>query len=268
MRQGESPTWGGFAVHRAPARKRRASQSGFSLLEMLVVISIIAILIAILMPALSSCRRAGRNLKCASQLKQISFEFQMFADDFAVRSRGDSSALGAKWFYIEDFQESLYRVDEFWDVPGASRATYEYSRELMICPEGPTYLRRLAAAPCSGGAVFPRQNVSLAFNRRLFRGLDSTGTFMIAKVMNGRILDHPNVPLVLDVDASSLDPDSGQPYYAAPPVPEPDGYENGAYWFPSMRHNGRLNVAMIGGHVASVKEARVGAGIDWEFVPD
>ncbi len=268
MYEGNRPSSGAAARSIARERLFRASAPGFSLLEMLVVIAVIAILIAILLPALSACRRAGRNLKCASQLKQVSFEFQLFADDFAVRSRGDSAALGTKWFYLEDFQESLYRVDEFWDVPGASRATYEGAQELMMCPEGPSFLRRLAATPCSGGAVFPRVNVSLAFNRRMHKALDPSGSFMLTQVLNSRVLDHPNAPLVLDVDAKDVNPSNGQPYYAAPPATEPDGYENNAFWFPSTRHNGRLNVAMIGGHVASIKKAEPGAGIDWGYIPD
>ena len=43
----------------------------FTLIEVLVVISIISLLISILLPALSSARAAARDLKCKTQLRQI-----------------------------------------------------------------------------------------------------------------------------------------------------------------------------------------------------
>ncbi|HBG26711.1 MAG: hypothetical protein A2Y10_09165 [Planctomycetes bacterium GWF2_41_51] len=44
---------------------------GFTLVELLVVISIIAMLLAVLMPALSKARAIGKSVKCAAQMKQF-----------------------------------------------------------------------------------------------------------------------------------------------------------------------------------------------------
>jgi prepilin-type N-terminal cleavage/methylation domain-containing protein/prepilin-type processing-associated H-X9-DG protein len=47
------------------------STGGFTLLELLVAISIIGILISLLIPAVQSAREAGRRLQCANQMRQL-----------------------------------------------------------------------------------------------------------------------------------------------------------------------------------------------------
>jgi len=56
-------------------------KNGFTLIELLVVIAIIAVLMAILMPALSRVREQGKRIVCEHNLKQLTFTWVMYSDD-------------------------------------------------------------------------------------------------------------------------------------------------------------------------------------------
>lgn len=61
-------------------RKLRADRDGFTLVELLVVMSLIGVLIALLLPAIQAAREAARGAHCRNNLKQLALACQNYAD--------------------------------------------------------------------------------------------------------------------------------------------------------------------------------------------
>lgn len=225
---------------------------------------------ALLAPALRSVRDQARTLHCASNLRNIAIEFQLFAGGQSAGGQGDSERLGSTRFRINDFLDRTYRLDEFWDLDRCDTDELSSARELALCPAGAPRLLKRRGFPCGQQSLSPIEDVSLAFNMRLYRGLIRLGgTTLLAPVstthVRSDILNHPYVPLVMDVNGTDAADAGSAPFYIAPGRPEVDDpYAEDRFWFPSDRHAGATNVAFIGGHVLTSRHPQREAW-NWKY---
>ena len=115
---------------------RKRHRRGFTLVELLVVIAVIAILLALLMPALSRGTSVAQRMKCVSNLRQLGIAAQMYwgdNDGNAFRWRGASVNDGRRfWFgWLQNGNEGQRSFDL------AQGALYPYfeGQGVEMCPE-------------------------------------------------------------------------------------------------------------------------------------
>ena len=90
-----------------PTQTRSSPARGFTLVEMLVVIAIIAILISILLPALSAARAQAYRVVCMNNLRQIGSYMQLYASDNKGSYPRTWWAVGLSYFHSPDTANGL-----------------------------------------------------------------------------------------------------------------------------------------------------------------
>lgn len=116
----------------SPAR-RRVKAAAFTLIELLVVVAIIAILAAIMLPALQQARMRSRTTACLSNLKQIGSVFQMYVNDY------DNAPTSKFGFDGKDDRSWGPAFLKFY-MPGSlvlieGTSSYNLSKTIFCCPE-------------------------------------------------------------------------------------------------------------------------------------
>lgn len=103
------------------------NQKGFTLVELLVVIGIIALLMGILLPTLSKIKQKAKAVSCQSNLRQWGYVFQMYVDDNEGRfSNRRTEDLHGYW--AESLRSYYDNVDEFRCCPMVKRIASDLGR--------------------------------------------------------------------------------------------------------------------------------------------
>lgn len=247
------------SLYRPCARTARnilaRGRAAFSLIELVVVVAIIAILGAVLLGAVKGARESARTIQCTSNMRNVAMGFQLFATNSNSEGQGDSADMGPSRFRVNDVQDLLYGVDEFWSDADRQVMTLTPQQSLMLCPSAAGKLTKRAGFPCGSESLGPLENVSIALNMRLYRGITMfNGRIVLVPTqlsyLRDNTLDHPYTPLAFDVNGPAAVAANHDPFYISPGLEgSSDPYSSNRFWFPSDRHRGSTLVAFIGGHV-------------------
>ena len=154
-------------IHASSACKHKSSASHFTLIELLVVIAIIAILAAILMPALSRSREVSKQMSCINNMKNFGYYWMNYCENYNGFILPTELA-GTFKFYNPAGGHLFTKNKLLWDEYIAwSNKFGSVKQGKGVVPSSPNdtgFAPQVLQCPASPGDVSRYQNIPLKFD--------------------------------------------------------------------------------------------------------
>ena len=123
-----------FHSERKNTELMNTKKKSFTLIELLVVIAIIAILAAMLLPALQSARERGRGASCVNNLKQISMGAMAYSDQMDGFSLPQLTKGATHTSYEHWYREDNWLASYVTGSSSPSKEKWFGASSIMLCP--------------------------------------------------------------------------------------------------------------------------------------